>query len=156
MPTRVKDDFVSDNMLKLAIVLEEFNRLLTDDEILKLKEVVRVGIESEIPLINYNDLLFTLSCIVDAVDMKSPSRDVSTVFKQGISNKHPCGVPLSNVVQMSVNEHRKHRGELQHTLQIHKYCNYCLRDGVGRFGFPLPLVEKKHIMIEGKLCRKTT
>jgi hypothetical protein len=35
--------------------LEEFNRVLTDDEILKLKEAIRVGIESVTPLTEYND-----------------------------------------------------------------------------------------------------
>ena len=44
MPTRVKDDFVSDDMLKLAMSLEKFNRLLTNDEILSLKEALRVRI----------------------------------------------------------------------------------------------------------------
>ena len=80
--------------------------------------------------------------------MKSPTRDVSTVFKQGISNKHPCGVPLADVVQMSLDERKKHRVDLQHAVQRHKCCKYFLRDGVCRFGFPLPLVEKTHIMIE--------
>ena len=54
-PTRVKDDFVSDDVLKLAMGLYELIRVLTDDKILKLKEAVRVGIESEIPLMNYNE-----------------------------------------------------------------------------------------------------
>ena len=78
-------------------------------------------------------IFFTLSCIVDAVDMKSPTRDISTVFKYGISNKHPCGVPLADVVQMSIEERTKYRGELYHAVQRHKCCKYCLRDGVSRF-----------------------
>ena len=90
--------------------LDEFNRLLTDDKILKLKEVIQVEIESEMPLIKYNAFLFTLSCIVDAVDMKSRTRDVITVFKQVIYNKHSSGFPLADVVKMSADEHIKHKG----------------------------------------------
>ena len=120
--------------------LEEFNRVLKEVEILKLKEAVRFGIESEIPLIKYNDFLFTLSCIVDACDMNTPTCDDITVFKQGIYNKNPSGVHLVDVVQMSIYERRNHRGELQHVVQRHKCCKYCLRDDVRRFGFTLPLV----------------
>ena len=68
---------------------------------MKLKEEIRVGIESDIPLINYNDFLFNSSCRVDAVDMKSHTRDISIVFKQGISNKNPCGVSLTDVDSMT-------------------------------------------------------
>ena len=82
IPSRLKYDFVSDYVLKLAMGLEEFNRVPTDDNILKLKEAIRVGIESEIPLINYNNFLFTSSCRFDSVDMKSLTRDIRTVFKQ--------------------------------------------------------------------------
>ena len=98
--------------------------------------------------------MFTLSCIVDACDMKLPTRDVIIVFKQEISNKNPSGVPLADIVRMSVDERRKHRGELQHAAQRHKCCKYCVRDGVCRFGFPLPLAEKTHIMIEGNYVEK--
>ena len=54
-PTRVKDIFCDEEVLKKAWGLEEFNKVLTDDDISKLKEAVRVGIESEIPIIKYND-----------------------------------------------------------------------------------------------------
>ena len=141
-------------MLKLAIGLEEFNRELTGVKILKLKEVVRVGIESEIPLIKYNNFLFTSSCIVEACDMKSPTRDVKTVCKQGIYNKHPSEFSLADNVRMSVDERIKHKGELQNAVKRHNCCMYCLRDAVCRFGFPLPLIEKTHIMIEEK-CVET-
>ena len=42
MSTRVKDDFVSAYVLKLAMGLDEFNIELTEAGILKLKEAVRV------------------------------------------------------------------------------------------------------------------
>ena len=85
------------------------NKELTEVEILKLKEAVRVGIESEIPLIKYIIFLFTLSCIVGAFDMSAPTHDVSTVFNCGISNTHQSGFPLADVVQISLDERKKHR-----------------------------------------------
>ena len=109
--------------------------------------MVRVGIESEIPFIKYTDFLFNLSCLVDPCDMNAPKRDISTVFKHGISNKNPSGVTLVDVVQMSVDECRKHMGELHHNVQKHTCCMYFLRHGLCRFGFPLPIVENTYIMI---------
>ena len=98
--------------------------------------------------------LFSLSCLVYACDMNVPTRDVNTLFKQVISNTHPSGVPFADIVCMSADERRKHRGELQHAIQRHKCCNYCLRDNVCSFGFPLPLVEKTHVIIEVNCVEK--
>ena len=86
--------------------------------------------------------------------MDTPTNDVITLFKQVISNKHPSGFTLADVVQMSVDKRRKHRGELQHVVQRHNFCKYCLRDDVCRFGFTPPLVKKTHIMIEGNCVEK--
>ena len=86
--------------------------------------------------------------------MNSPTRDVSTLFKQGISNKHSCGTSLAVVECMSILERREYMGELQKAVQSHKCCKYYLKDKVCRFRFPLQLVEKTHVMIEENVLVK--